>query len=100
MAPKSHDKIAEQLQKALNTPYNRGKGVDFQKGQTKVEVEPTPNTFSDGIKQLRNYKGLRYLSTDESFINDAIRRTQNTKIGVMKPNGAVVKPATPARRNK
>jgi len=31
MASRSHDDIAKQLEKALQTPYNRGKGVDFKK---------------------------------------------------------------------
>lgn len=98
--PKSHDQIAEQLAKALKTKYNRGEGVDIKKPGIAAEVEPTPETFGDGIQQLRPYKGRRYLVTDNSFINKAVERTNNTKIGVMKPNGTIVKPATPARRKK
>ena len=65
-----------------------------------VEVEPTPETFTDGIRQITSYKGRRYLATDNSYIDDAVKRTKRTKLGVMKPNGAIVKPATRARHKK
>lgn len=97
---KSHEQIAKQLEKTLKTPYNRGKGPDFKKRGVVVEVEPTPATFTNGIRQLRPYKGRRYLATDNSYIDDAMKRTKKTKLGVMKPNGTIVKPATPARRKK
>lgn len=100
MSPKSHDHIAEELAKALKTTYNRGKGVDIKKRGIAVEIEPTPETFTDGIRQLRPYKGRRYLGTDISYIDKAVQRVKNTKIGVIKPNGTIVKPATPVRRKK
>ena len=101
MTPKSqHDQIAEQLAKALKTTYNPGKGVDIKKRGVAAEVEPTPETFADGIQQLRPYKGRRYLVTGAPHISEAVERVKNTKIGVMKPNGTVVKPATPVRRKK
>jgi len=100
MSPKSHDQIAKKLEKALGIPYNRGKGPDFKKKGIVVEVEPTPKTFTDGIRQLRPYKGLRYLAPDNSYIDDAVQRTKNTKLGVVKPDGTIVKPATPARHKK
>ncbi|MCL0029898.1 hypothetical protein M1N19_02910 [Dehalococcoidia bacterium] len=101
MTPKSkHDQIAEQLAKALKTTYNPSKGVDIKKRGMVAEIEPTPKTFTDGIRQLRPYKGCRYLVTDDRYINEAVERVKNTKIGVMKPNGTVVKPATVARRKK
>ena len=100
MTPKSHDQIAEELAKALKTIYNRGKGVDIKKRGIAAEVEPTPETFTDGIRQLRPYKGRRYLVTDPSYIDEAVQRVKTTKIGVRKPNGTIIKPATPARRKK
>ena len=95
-----HDQIANQLEKALKVPYNRGKGPDFKKGGVVVEVEATPATFSEGITQVRAYKGKRYLSTDNSYIDALVKRTKHTKVGVMKPNGTIIKPATPARSTK
>ncbi len=100
MSPKSHDTLAKELEKAIEIPYNPGKGVDFKGKGIAAEVEPTPETFSDGIRQLRNYKGRRYLVTDNSYIDKAVKRTENTIIGVRKSNGTIVKPATPARRKK
>ena len=100
MTPKSHDPLAEELAKALKTTYNPGKGVDIKKRGIAAEVEPTPETFTDGIRQLRPYKGRRYLVTDPEYIDEAVRRADKTKIGVMKPNGTIVKPATPVRRQK
>jgi hypothetical protein len=100
MAPKSHDKLAEELEKALGIPYNRGEGVDFKGKGMAAEVEPTPETFTGGIKQLRPYKGGRYLVTDLKYIDEAVERVKGTKIGVRKPDGTIVKPATPARRKK
>lgn len=100
MAPKSHDKLAEELEKALGIPYNRGEGVDFKGKGMAAEVEPTPETFTNGIRQLRPYKGQRYLVTDPSYTIEAIQRVKNTKIGVRKPDGTIIKPATPARRKK
>lgn len=100
MTPKSHDAIAEELAKALKTTYNRGKGVDIKKRGIAAEVEPTPETFTDGIIQLRPYKGRRYLATDNKYIDEAVQRVKKTKIGVIKSNGTIVKPATPARHKK
>lgn len=100
MTPKSHDPLAEELAKALKTTYNPGKGVDIKIKGIAAEVEPTPETFTDGIRQLRPYKGRRYLVTDPTHIDAAVQRVKNTKIGVMKPNGTIIKPATPARRKK
>jgi len=100
MAPKSHDKLAEELEKASGISYNRGEGVDFKKRGIVAEVEAAPETFKDGIRQLRPYKGRRYLVTNTEYIDEALQRTDKTKIGVMKPNGAIVKPATPVRRKK
>ena len=97
---KSHDQLAEEFEKATNIPYNPSKGVDFKGKGIAAEVEPTPETFSDGIRQLRNYKGRRYLVTDNSYVDEAVKRTKNTTIGVKKSNGTIVKPATPARRKK
>jgi len=100
MPAKSHDELAEELAKSLGTNYNRGKGVDIKKKGIAAEVEPSPETFTDGIRQLRPYKGRRYLVTDNSFTKEATQRVKNTKIGVMKPNGSIVKPATPVKRKK
>lgn len=97
---KSHEQIAKQLEKALNIPYNRSEGPDFKKGGKVIEVEPTPETFTHGIGQVRSFKGLRYLATDNNYIDELVQRTKDTKIGVMKSNGTIVKPATPARRKK
>lgn len=97
---KSHDQIAKQLEKALNITYNSSKGPDFKKGGKVIEVEPTPETFTDGIRQVRNFKGLRYLATDNNYTDELVKRVENTKVGVIKPNGTIVKPATPARRKK
>ena len=97
---KSHEQIAKQLEKVLKIPYNPGKGPDFKKGGKVIEVEPTPETFTDGIRQVRNFKGLRYLATDNSHMNKLVQRVKDTKVGAMKPNGTIVKPATPARRKK
>ena len=101
MTPKSkHDQIAEQLAKALKTKYNPSKGVDIKKPGLAAEVEATPETFGQGMQQLRPYKGRRYLVTDNRYIEKAVERIQGTKVGVMKANGTIVKPATPARRKK
>ena len=100
MSPKSHDQIAEEGAKVLKTTYNRGEGVDIKKRAIVVEVEATPETFTAGIRQLRPYKGRRYLMTDTSYTDEAVQRVRNIKIGVMKPNGTIVKPATPVRRKK
>ncbi len=100
MPPQSHDKIAEELEKALGTPYNRGEGVDFKKKGMAAEVEPTPETFTDGIRQLRPYKGRRYLVTAPTYTEEAVQRVRKTKIGIMKPNGTIIKPATPSRHKK
>lgn len=100
MTPKSHDTIAKQLEKELKIPYNPSKGPDFKKGGKIIEVEPTPQTFTDGIRQVKNYKGLRYLATDDTYMNQLVQRIKGTKLGAMKPNGTIVKPAIPARRKK
>lgn len=91
---KSHKTTANRIAESLGTEYNSGKGVDVKAPGITVEVE-TPNTVSDGVKQLHGHHGEVYIAgTNQEAVDAAVKRTEGTTIGVMDKQGNVVKPST------
>lgn len=88
-----HDDIAKKIARKYKTDYNPDKGVDVQTQDKAIEVERDFNTISDGIRQLQGYKKSRYIAVPNKVVPDAVKRLQNTKIGVMDQSGNIKKRA-------
>ena len=90
----SHDNVANRIARQQGVPYNRGKGPDVKGGRATVEVE-TENTVKDGLRQLQGYRGPVYIAgASSTAVQRALKATDGTTIGVMTPNGRIVKPST------
>lgn len=72
--------------------------VKTSKGIVAVETEAT---ISRGIRQLKRFHGPAYLAvTNKEALPEALRATDGSGIGVMDPQGNIVKQAIrPARTN-
>ena len=98
MGETKHDRVAKQLAEKKGVDYNRGPGADIQGSRQVIEVE-TPDTIGDAGRQLQGHQKPVYVAvTDEKAVPDAIARYQGTTIGVMGPDGTIVKRSSRRRR--
>lgn len=93
MAKSKHDQIAEALAKKFRTKYKKHKGIDIVTNNRVIEVEVTKNGIYQGINQVKRSSKARYLAVNEKHINDALKATQGTGIGVMDEKGRIRKRA-------
>lgn len=100
MGDTTHDRVAKQIAKTLGAEYNPGKGVDINTPSEVIEIEPNPESFSEGIRQLQGYRKPRYLGVPKQHVPAAIERTKKTAIGVIDETGKIHKPAGKHRKKK
>lgn len=55
------------------------------------EIEVTKNGIYQGINQVKRSSKARYIAVDEDHIDDALKATQGTGIGVMDENEEILK---------
>jgi hypothetical protein len=95
---KSHETTANRIARKLGSNYNKNKGADINAPNMVVEVE-TQNTVNDGVSQLQGYKKPAYIAgANETATQRALKRTENTTIGVMNSQGKILKPSTRKKR--
>lgn len=93
-----HDKTAKRLADKEGVDYNRGQGPDVNSRRRAIEVE-TDETASDGLRQLQGFRKPVYIAGADAKATDAaVEATQDTTVGVMDPQGKIVKPSTRKRR--
>ena len=98
MGETKHDRVARELAEKKGVAYNRGAGADIQGSRQVIEVE-TPETIGDAGRQLQGHQKPVYVAvTDEKAIPDAVERYKGTTIGVMGPDGEIVKRSSRRRR--
>jgi len=86
------------IAKKLGTNYNAGQGPDVRAGKAVVEVE-TEKTARDGLRQLQGFRKPVYIAgADKKATEAALEATEGTTVGVMDPQGRVVKPSSRKRR--
>lgn len=91
---KAHVAVANRLAAQFGTTYNRGAGVDVQTPNVAIEVE-TEQTVGEAGRQLQGHRKPVYVAvTTQAAIPDALEYYKGTTIGVMDPNGRIVKPST------
>ena len=94
MAQTKHDRTAEKIARQKGAPYNRGQGPDVQTPTQAIEVE-TKATVSDGFRQLRGFRRSVYIAgADDAATKAALEATKGTTVGVMSPDGKIVKRST------
>ena len=92
-----HDKIATRLARKEGVPYNRGQGPDVNGNRRAIEIETT-KTARDGFRQLQGFRKPVYIAgTDAKATEAALKAARGTTVGVMNPQGKVVKPSTRRR---
>lgn len=89
-----HDKIAMRIAQRKGVRYNRGQGPDVVTATQAIEVE-TADSARDGLRQLRGFRKAAYiLGVDQDAVDAALQATNGTTVGVMGPDGAIVKRST------
>ena len=88
---KAHTATAHRLARRFSTIYNESAGFDIQTDQLTVEVETTA-TIADALDRLANQPGPVYVAvTNREGIHEALRLTEGTRIGVMDPQGEIIR---------
>ena len=88
---KAHTATANRIAQLYGTRYNAGDGFDIRTGELIVEVETTA-TVHEGIDRLRQTPGRVYVAlTNKDGVREALRLAAGTHVGVMDPQGNVVK---------
>ena len=92
--PSKHDATAKNIAKKEGTTYNEGQGPDVNTAKRAVEVETT-DTVRDGFRQLRGFQKPVYIAgADQEATQKAVEATKGTTVGVMNPQGKIVKRST------
>ncbi len=95
MGKSKHDQIAEQIARKKHGSYNPQKGADVVTPNQVIEVEVDPATLQQGKRQLQGYRGRTpYLGVPNDLVEDAIKATQGTGIGVMDEKGNIKRRGT------
>ena len=93
-----HDDEAKGIAKKVRGKYNPRKGVDIVTKKSAIEVE-TDSTINDAKRQLQGHGKPSYIAvTNKRAVAKAVEATKGTTIGVMGPDGKVVKRSTRKRR--
>ena len=92
-----HDVTAQRLARKEGVEYNRGQGPDVISTRRAIEVE-TANTVHDGLRQLQGYKKPVYIAgADDEATKAALDGSQGMTVGVMNPQGKIIKRSTRKR---
>ncbi|MDG2380224.1 MAG: hypothetical protein P8N76_00980 [Pirellulaceae bacterium] len=88
---KAHTATANRIAQLLGASYNSGDGHDIQIDDVVIEVETTA-TVESRIAQLATTEGRTYVAlTNKDGVREALRLAKGTKVGVMDPQGNIVK---------
>jgi len=93
MGKSKHDKIAEQIAKKKATTYNEGEGPDVITPTQAIEVAVSLDDLRESKRQLQGFNKARYLATTTDLMQEALKVTEGTQIGVMGPTGNIKKRA-------
>ena len=84
-------RVAQRYHASINTQGN----PDVSNGKLVVEVE-TSATISRGIKVLTDIAGPVFVAvTNREALVEALRKASRTRVGVMDPQGEIVKQSDP-----
>lgn len=93
MVNKAHTAVLRRLAKRYHGVIGQDGRPDIQAGELSIEVE-TVATLPEGIARLLPLSGPRYIAvTNREAIDEALRLTAGTGLGVMSPQGDIVREA-------
>lgn len=89
---KAHTATVNRIARRYNVPPDHsGDGPDIQTTDMTIEVETTA-TLAAGIAKLNHQGGAVYVAvTNREALREALRLTENTPIGVMDPQGNIIR---------
>ena len=89
-----HDRTANRIAARNNTQHNQGQGPDVNTPGRAIEVE-TAKTAQDGLRQLQGFTKPVYIAgANMEATEAALKATKGTTVGVMDPQGRIVKRST------
>lgn len=95
--PSKHDQTATRIARGEGVSYNQGQGPDVNTGRRAIEVE-TADTVRDGLRQLQGFRKPVYIAgADADATEAALQVTDGTTVGVMNPQGRIVKSSSRSR---
>lgn len=93
MKNKAHSATIRRLAERFAATPGRQAGFDLVGPGVVIEVE-TSATLPAGVKRLQQAGGRRYVAvTNNESLEDALRLTHETGIGVLSPRGEIVRDA-------
>lgn len=94
-ANKAHTATANRIAKRYGGIYNHGDGPDISTDELTIEVETTA-TIRQAVRRLTGGKGAVFVAvTNKDGVVEALRIAQDTRVGVMDPQGQIVKQSDP-----
>ena len=95
--PTTHDKTALRIAKKQGATYNPGQGPDINTSRRAIEVA-SAGTIKDAMFRLRGFQKPVYIAgKDPSATKAVLKAAEGTTVGVMDPNGNVLKRSTRKR---
>ena len=97
MEGRSHKAVVNRLHRLYGGTVSSGKGADIQDSAIgTIEVE-SGETIGEGVRQLQGYRGPVYVAvTTKGAIPRALTSLKNTTVGLLDPEGNIIKPSTRA----
>jgi hypothetical protein len=93
MVNKAHTAVLRRIAKRYHGIIGQDGQPDIQAGEASIEVE-TAATLPEGIARLLPLRGKRYVAvTNREALDEALRLTAGTGLGVMSPQGDIVQEA-------
>ena len=90
---KAHTATANRISKRYGATYEPDRDFDIICDDFVIEVETTA-TISSALDKLSSHSGLAYIAvTNREGLQEALRLAKETTIGVMDPQGDIVKEA-------
>ena len=95
--PSKHDQTSTRIARGEGVSYNRGQGPDVNTGRRAIEVERA-ETVHDGLRQLQGFRKPVYIAgADADATEAALQATEGTTVGVMNPQGQIVRSSSRGR---
>jgi hypothetical protein len=93
MVNKAHTAVLRRIAKRYQGTVGHDGMPDIQAGDISIEVE-TAATLPEGIARLLPRLGRRYVAvTNREALDEALRLTAGTGLGVMSPQGDIIREA-------
>lgn len=91
---RDHNRIAMNIARRYGARFNTRSNPDIETLDGVIEVESAA-TVADGFQRLRNFRKPVYIAgTDIDAVTLACKATIGTTVGVMTPDGKIIKRST------